>query len=488
VITLAVGAASACGPFSAGTVQFDLVDGADGTLTGTNPASLQNGQASCTYSVGSQPRQRVRAVLAETGSQAVHAPVYFDVTLLRAADVSYDPSKCKILVEAGVENVQDALDALCNRTGTAEPGVRITGIRLNDAKKTPLFLYENVPANQLENGIFIDCDGPIDARALSSFHNVVVTVDVPYPLRDERDFWEGRELLGTTEVVLYGNTDNVATGIIWVPSERSREWLSRLLMQLLGKEFGLTSVTAHLRVNGNYIWEVPNPDRGPRYLDPELFAVIPARRGQVELTRFGSNVLRSAGSRLTGLDTARLVSAPAVTSELIGRIRATPGSPRFPSGDGQAGGLADLCFRITPPVEPPTDLKLTVGGIAIATELTSATRLESPADAPEFTVADPPKAIQIEFANGAPDPETVKLGSTVLVTDDQGAEVPGRLISVAPNLIGFVPSEGFAGNVRVVLRGGSDGIQALATEATPAHPLAAEQPGGDYEFRFSVGG
>ena len=121
---LRVQAASRCGPVTDQpiTVRFEVKSGS-GTVNGSStPVDIQTdagGVATCNWALdNTTPFQEVDATLVADAAHPLAPPtiVRFSATLSTAAHVSYDPAACPDLTAANARTVQQAIDALCNRT------------------------------------------------------------------------------------------------------------------------------------------------------------------------------------------------------------------------------------------------------------------------------------------------------------------------------------------------------------------------------------
>ena len=115
---LVVLAANRCGPITdkKTQVQFTVISGG-GTVTPLNGGLTDvNGRASCTWQPGpTEINQEVEASLVDDATRPETSPstVRFTCTLNTAKNVLYDPEKCPALKADNVNNVQDAIDHLC---------------------------------------------------------------------------------------------------------------------------------------------------------------------------------------------------------------------------------------------------------------------------------------------------------------------------------------------------------------------------------------
>lgn len=242
-----------------------------------------DGVASCAWKLDpdvNKRSQQVEAHLIDANNQQLPPVIRFNGNLSLASQVAYDPGKCPDLKAANVTNVQDAIDALCKET---EPGIRIKEILASDGKT--LLNDTLVPVSRLIKGITIFCDGPVNpvsfgvspdpptqfpSSAVPAKPTCFVTLDLPYPLGADRNFWDFNEIVGFEPLIVGCSVAAKENEILWIPSETAMKWLQDLLFPRLLKNGITDRVLAHLTLKGNYIWL----DRGVeplRYLDGEGF-------------------------------------------------------------------------------------------------------------------------------------------------------------------------------------------------------------------------
>ena len=115
--TLQVGVANGQWPVAGAQVRFSVESGS-GQVQGGNQvivATGADGVARCAWSLDATTLdQQVEASLLEANGQPLHLPVRFHANLSVASQVAYQPKACPTL--AGVTNVQDAIDKLCQAT------------------------------------------------------------------------------------------------------------------------------------------------------------------------------------------------------------------------------------------------------------------------------------------------------------------------------------------------------------------------------------
>jgi photosystem II stability/assembly factor-like uncharacterized protein len=356
-IELGVAVTSDCGPDATQRrVRFAVVQG-DGTLEGVQANGVvdtTNGEARCFLRIGSERLHRVEASLVRTGTATYEPPVSFAITRLTAREIGFDPSKCPAL--EGVDNVQDAISGLCGDGGRAEPGVRIKDIRLRTAGI--LRLAAKVPVDEFVDGIDILTERVIDAQFLGLAVQVVVEV----PMRTDFGISSSQPVVIPGEV----SAPRSPIGIRWRPTDQSAGWLKSLL-----PIEGVEGVTARLRILGDQIVAVPEAgDETLLYLDAELFAQPPPQPLRVrdrvldahELATVDLNTRARLGrdleftpalrAAMEARDADRIESltryVPTGGLAALAALRAeeAPPSPRFPSGNGRAGGLGELWFTV----------------------------------------------------------------------------------------------------------------------------------------------
>ncbi|HYI25558.1 MAG TPA: hypothetical protein VD767_09130, partial [Thermomicrobiales bacterium] len=234
----------------------------------------ETGIASCPWEVDSfTPVQRVEARLLDVEGKAVHLPIRFTARLSTASAVAYDPSDCTDLKNAGVANVQQAIDALCAREGPAEtPGIVIVDLRLLGDER-PLANNEEYVWQIFLQGFRVTVDQRLDPATISR-PTCYLTIDIPYPLGGyEQENW-GNPFVGYRSLTLDATLETVENQITWVPAQDNitREFIGQLFNMM--SEYGLEQrILARFTLKGNFIH-----DEGPRlYLDGEAFGLPPGR-------------------------------------------------------------------------------------------------------------------------------------------------------------------------------------------------------------------
>lgn len=122
---LKVGVSLGRWPVEGATVRFEIVVAASGGILKADADQGQvldvttdaDGIATCNWELnGQQQSQQVSATLLDSAQSPLHIPITFTANLSRARHVAYDPDACPELKDLGVKDVQDAIDALCQRT------------------------------------------------------------------------------------------------------------------------------------------------------------------------------------------------------------------------------------------------------------------------------------------------------------------------------------------------------------------------------------
>jgi hypothetical protein len=207
-------------------------------------------------------------------------PIHFNFNLSIAGQVAYNPNACPDLAEAGAFTVQAAIDHLCRQKPEREPGIKIKEIQtLMDEQQ---LLNDGVaPVSRLSKGLIIICDSPISSasggrspepppprfpRSIAGKPTCFVTLDLPYPLGADRNFWDmPNEIVGYQPLILGGNVSIKETQMLWTPTSETNSWLQNILFQRLQQT--TDRVLAHLTLKGNFIF---SPD-AKLYLDGEAF-------------------------------------------------------------------------------------------------------------------------------------------------------------------------------------------------------------------------
>ena len=214
------------------------------------------------------------------------------------------------LVDGELKTIADCrkkFPPLTELSAGAEPGIRVTELRLNTGE--PLFNDSDVPVDRFARGLEILCDAKVDTRSVRGRPVCFVALEMPFPFNDvDRRIWGG-DVVGFQPLVLAADIGSEGSVITWTPARTTQQWLQNTLFQQM-REFGRgTSVLARLNFQGNFIWNDANPEL---FLDGEVFGITDAA---------------AANTRL-----------------------------RLPSGDRRRGGKLEMWFRLVPPPPPPPAL------------------------------------------------------------------------------------------------------------------------------------
>jgi len=126
-VDLEVGVASDCGADHNDRVVRFLVRDGDGTLEDIDRdgnVATSAGRAKCAYRMGIATRHVVEAQLIREGTEIYEPPVVFTITRVNATEVGYSPG-CELLAQAEVDNVQDAITALCKQLRPPAPSLSL---------------------------------------------------------------------------------------------------------------------------------------------------------------------------------------------------------------------------------------------------------------------------------------------------------------------------------------------------------------------------
>ncbi len=252
-------------------VVFEVVQGTGTVENGGAPldqvtvtADPTNGLAACDWTLdGSTPGQRVEAHMAGADDQVIG----FNATLRTADSIYFDPNNCD-LFDTTTEDVQAAIDALCETMLTPDPGIHVERIvRLGENKK--ILNDDELPVTALADGIRIVFDKAIAAESIEDKPVCWVSLDLPYPMnRADQRLWGGQQLLGYQPIKLAASLYSSGNTMFWVPDTPTRIWLTQKLIPKV-KQLKLGErVLAHLLIRGNFIWSAE--DRTV-YMDGEGF-------------------------------------------------------------------------------------------------------------------------------------------------------------------------------------------------------------------------
>jgi hypothetical protein len=189
------------------------------------------------------------------------------LTEICAEDVCYNDDACTL----GASTVQEAIDILCKRDGTQEPGIHIKDVRLRDT--APLLNDSNISIVSFMRGIEVVCDREVDAISLhnqrrppSPKPTCFVTTDMPISANSiETPVFQREGVVGYMPVILAASVDvreDEKNVIVWFPDDNTMKWLVTMVNRF-------SRVLAHLTLKGNFIW-TGERDR-ILYLDGEMF-------------------------------------------------------------------------------------------------------------------------------------------------------------------------------------------------------------------------
>jgi hypothetical protein len=152
-----------------------------------------------------------------------------------------------------------------------------------------------IPVLELQKGILIECDRPLDAPAVRSKPICMLVLDVPFPMNPlDREIYGGELLLGFQPLILNANVIPSDPNVIfWSMAGGVDNFLFVLLSRMQELNFG-DSILAHLIVKGNFVWDAEDPER---YLDGEAFGVP-----EEEFPNFPNRLRLPSGDRIRGGD------------------------------------------------------------------------------------------------------------------------------------------------------------------------------------------
>jgi hypothetical protein len=290
-----------------------LVNGVvcDGANTPETPTDA-NGLAEVTWAIDSNAQlvlHQIQAQLVE-GTAPGSPAVVFSARFEAARSTTYFPGSCQHL--AGVDNVQDALDALCQKIGEPKDQrtLSLVAIAMHGAQGTIDLIPDEFMRNAIElphtsflRGIFFGFDLGMPTIKIRPFDPVVeVVLDLPYPITDpDRLYWaeasdqtvQGH--FGFQQVRLDGTVQLVAPdgglpgGLLWLPSNQAERFLRHALAHLFGhritrrfigllNETGWSSpenferVLCRLRLRSSMIWVGEGRERV--YLNAEHLGIV----------------------------------------------------------------------------------------------------------------------------------------------------------------------------------------------------------------------
>jgi len=170
-------------------------------------------------------------------------------------------------------------------TAMREPGVRIKEVQ-TATDRQPLVNDTLVPVARLKEGIAIFCDQILAPESVgrspdppSGFPTAVaekptcfVTLDLPYPIGTDRNFWDFGDTFGFESVIVACTVTIKDDTILWTPTAPAGAWLQQILFARLTGARIADRVLAHLTLKGNFIWAKSDNDPA-MYLDGESFGV-----------------------------------------------------------------------------------------------------------------------------------------------------------------------------------------------------------------------
>lgn len=282
-------------PVKGATVRWSAPAGAPDSRINGQPCTVAVSQPSTTDANGlvevewaidrAQPlaAHKVQATLQLAPGKDLPDPIVFNAVFETGAHTAYVPGACEHL--KNVDNVQEALDTLCEKIDAKPPVLTLKQIRLlstrgaaidlirEDAKfRTDVILngLMDVPPDAMAGGIRFGFDGEVANVEIMPFDPVVeIELDLPYPTTDmDRLYWiEAARIPGGPPSITgpFGfqrmRLDGVVTraaaaadlapGLLWQPSQQAA-------MFLAGAEFhrfGQTIVAADQMKRAGWIGE-----------------------------------------------------------------------------------------------------------------------------------------------------------------------------------------------------------------------------------------
>ncbi len=298
---LQVGVFNGMRPVAGATVQFVAPGASKVAATAAGLAAATNtlvattdadGIASCTWQLDPTINsQQLVATLTSAVGNPIRNPtqIRFTANLSVASEVAYNPAGCSTLANAGVNNVQDAINQLCQAMAH-EPAILIKDVQLVQPSQT-LANDTTIPPSALASGIHALLDQPVDPLGIRGKPIGEVTLDLPFPATPaERESWAAPGIVGFQPIKLSG--EFVADGalIAWTPSQATGAWLRDSLVKILTGLQQTAPLLVHFVLKGNFIWGQTNPNL---YLDGEAFGVRAAN---------GLTGLRLTGNGIRGGD------------------------------------------------------------------------------------------------------------------------------------------------------------------------------------------
>jgi hypothetical protein len=251
---LRVLAANRCGPVKGQKVGFTVTVGDGHVIPDTPIVTNEHGIAECDWELDEKTLlQQVEASLIDETPPSIAAPTSVRFT----ANLSL-----------------------------MDPGIRIMDILTEtDGKR-----LENdipIPMDRIEKGIAIICDAPVNPESFGpsphvnpAFLNTIegkptcfVTLDLPYPIGQDANFWDFTQIVGFQPLILACSVEVVERKIRWSLTHAAKQWLKDCLFPRLLKMQVTDRILAHLTLKGNFIWLKGPQDGSQIYLDGEGFGI-----------------------------------------------------------------------------------------------------------------------------------------------------------------------------------------------------------------------
>lgn len=277
-----------------------------------------NGLVEVAWSINAgQPfaTHQVQAVIIDANGTTSRPPVIFSATFRTAQETSYTPNGCKHLI--GVDNVQEALDTLCEKIEETRPTLQLIRIRvvglpatgpidLLEQEKNVILNGEEFPADRLIGGLEFSFDqGPLGCTPTDYDPIVEVEVDLPYATTDfDKLYWAAASGIdrshnvpdtlsapfGFQRVRLDGRVEigkkDEEPGLTWTPSDQAAKFLQRSYLHQFGERTALVQgdlkqagwvgpkkpisrVLCRIRLRSAHIWTVDKKTKETIYLNAE---------------------------------------------------------------------------------------------------------------------------------------------------------------------------------------------------------------------------
>lgn len=151
-----------------------------------------------------------------------------------------------------------------------------------------------VAIQRLLRGIRIVCDQTIDPNTVGASPlppgvfpedriagkpTCFITLDLPYPLGNDVNFWDLSEIFGFQPLILGGHARVNERNIDWIPSAAAIRFLTIVIRRLQRAQI-TDRVLAHLTLKGNFIFARGNPELN---LDGDVFGRPASDRIDIEL-------------------------------------------------------------------------------------------------------------------------------------------------------------------------------------------------------------